>query len=234
MGIETFFFISLAVTFLLLVALVYHFRQKFIVLDQRVNHIIEIINNVVKEMQNLKVGMQPKCRDCVYSNVLNQEQCINIPSDSFVQSNVILGNMPTELLNIHLKEVDDDDDDDDDNDDDDDDDDDDNDDDVDDDVDDDDNDDVDEKIIVSDDEEEDEIVLDENDILKIVQDSTITEETVDETSNLESSLELSPEISIISNTDYKKMDISQLRIIALNKGIDAKKMKKADIIKLLE
>ena len=50
MEIESFFFISLAVTFVLLVALVYHFRQKFITIDQRVNNVIEIDEKSVEQL----------------------------------------------------------------------------------------------------------------------------------------------------------------------------------------
>jgi len=217
MGIETFFFISLAVTFLLLVALVYHFHQKFVTLDQRVNNVIEIINSVVKEMQNLK---QVKC--CLVPPPppppsFYATECINISPDSFIQSNVSLGNIsevPTDIrISSNNHEGDDDDDEDEDDDDDDD--------------DEDDNNDFydesysdSEKIVVSDDEDNDvvlenivEIENDQEEMKKDLEDSTI---------------------SIISNTDYKKMDITQLRAIVNAKGIDAKKMKKADLLKVLE
>jgi len=246
MGIETFFFISLAVVFVLLVALVYHFRQKFITTEQRVNNVIEIINSVVKEMQNLKYGMQNKCMECPYMNGLSPSGCINIPANSFVQSEVVLGNFPTENLEVKIHELDDSDSDSDDE------------------SDDYESDDYEsddesgdesdddseeqqncQKIVVSDDESDDDddndIILDSNDILEISAELE-KEKDILEQALLEpnANLETSPEISIISNTDYKKMDISQLRNIVLAKqldsvkGADVKKMKKADLIKLLE
>lgn len=49
MGIETAFFISLGITFLLLIALVYHFYNKFHFLDTRLSKIIDAMNMLVTE-----------------------------------------------------------------------------------------------------------------------------------------------------------------------------------------
>jgi len=220
MGIETFFFISLAVTFLLLIALVYHFHQKFVTVEQRVNNVIEIINSVVKEMQNLKSAQQqPKC--CPVPSPLKNPfvssgECINISPDSFIQTNdVSLGENVELDDNLELEseyesdydseseydEADD------------------------------------EKIMVSDDEDNIEL-MDVVDVLNIGDNTVEIAETknddVEEIKEDLESYENSESISIISNTDFKKMDISQLRAIANAKGIDAKKMKKAEILKQLE
>jgi hypothetical protein len=226
MGIETFFFISLAVTFILLVCLVYHFRQKFTGLDQRVNHVIEIINSVVKEMQNLKGGLQGMELRCG----LQEKECIQIPCHSFIQTPVNseedhLGNVPTDVFEltegVEGLESDDDDEDD-----------------YEDDYDDEDSE-LDDKIVVSDDEEDD-IVIESEMLEETLDENTLeerkkTELAKTELGKLTETKDLEVEdISIISNTDYKKMDIQQLRAIALVKGIDAKKMKKAELLKLLE
>jgi hypothetical protein len=52
--IETFFFISLGITFVLILLLVYHFKQRVCTLEQKGNTMFEIINGVVKELTNIK------------------------------------------------------------------------------------------------------------------------------------------------------------------------------------
>jgi len=49
--IETFFFISLAITFLLVLLLVYHFKQR---LEQKTDNMFEIVNNIVKELNIIR------------------------------------------------------------------------------------------------------------------------------------------------------------------------------------
>lgn len=48
--IETFFFISLGITFVLILLLVYHFKQRIITIEQKSETMFEIINNIVKEL----------------------------------------------------------------------------------------------------------------------------------------------------------------------------------------
>ena len=52
--IETFFFISLGITFVLILLLVYHFKQRVCTLEQKGNTMFEIVNGVVKELTNIK------------------------------------------------------------------------------------------------------------------------------------------------------------------------------------
>ena len=52
--IETFFFISLAVTFVLILLLVYHFKQRFTSLEQKTETMFEIVNNVVSEITTIR------------------------------------------------------------------------------------------------------------------------------------------------------------------------------------
>lgn len=52
--IETFFFISLGITFVLISLLIYHFRERIIILEQKNDTMFEIMNNVVKEMTNIR------------------------------------------------------------------------------------------------------------------------------------------------------------------------------------
>jgi hypothetical protein len=48
--IETFFFISLGITFVLILLLVYHFKQRLSTLEQKCDTMFEIINNLVQEV----------------------------------------------------------------------------------------------------------------------------------------------------------------------------------------
>ncbi len=50
--VETFFFVSLGITFILILLLVYHFRQRFISLEHKCDTMFELINNIVTELNN--------------------------------------------------------------------------------------------------------------------------------------------------------------------------------------
>jgi hypothetical protein len=52
--IETFFFISLGITFVLILLLVYHVKQRLSTLEQKSDTMFEIINNIVKEFTVVK------------------------------------------------------------------------------------------------------------------------------------------------------------------------------------
>ena len=54
--IETFFFISLGISFMLIVLLVYHFKQRITALEQKCDTMFEIINNIVKEITMIKTN----------------------------------------------------------------------------------------------------------------------------------------------------------------------------------
>jgi len=51
--IETFFFISLIITFVLLVMLIYHFKQRIMKLEDKTNTLVEIVNDIVKEIKSV-------------------------------------------------------------------------------------------------------------------------------------------------------------------------------------
>ena len=50
--VETFFFVSLGITFILILLLVYHFRQRFVALEQKCDTMFDLINNIVTELNN--------------------------------------------------------------------------------------------------------------------------------------------------------------------------------------
>ena len=55
--LETFFFISLAITFVLIIMLVYHFKGRVVSIEDRYHTMFEIVNSLVKEMKNLRATM---------------------------------------------------------------------------------------------------------------------------------------------------------------------------------
>ena len=60
--LETFFFISLGITFVLILLLVYHFKQRLTSLEQKSDTMFEIMNNIVKELgflKNVTMTMRP-------------------------------------------------------------------------------------------------------------------------------------------------------------------------------
>ena len=52
--IETFFFISLAITFILIMLLVHHFKQRLNDVESKTDNMVEIMNNLLKEMKVMK------------------------------------------------------------------------------------------------------------------------------------------------------------------------------------
>ncbi len=55
---ESFFFISLGITFLLIIMLVYHFKQRIMALEHKHDTMFEIVNNVVKQLRNMQTTIQ--------------------------------------------------------------------------------------------------------------------------------------------------------------------------------
>lgn len=53
--LETAFFISLAITFVLIMMLVYHFKSRLVILEQKCDTMFEIMNNMIKEMKALQM-----------------------------------------------------------------------------------------------------------------------------------------------------------------------------------
>jgi len=52
--IDTFFFISLGITFILILLLVFHFKQRILTMEHKTDTMFEIINNIVKELTMVK------------------------------------------------------------------------------------------------------------------------------------------------------------------------------------
>ena len=94
--IETFFFVSLGITFVLILLLVYHFKQRINGLEQKCDTMFEIINNIVQEITYLKnAQMAVQYR-------LQTQQCV--PTIHGLHPNVFINNQSP--MNI-IKTVDD-------------------------------------------------------------------------------------------------------------------------------
>jgi len=241
--IDTFFFISLGITFILILLLVFHFKQRMSDLEDKSETMFEIINNIVKEITSIKQTFS--LSGCCQNNA-----CMNTcyPSPSYskndnVQLHYVKENDSEKII------VSDDDDDSDDDDTDDEDDDDEYDSDTDDDS---DNEkpslqitgndvkiinvemgdviEIEEPEITEENESEEETPL-ENIVLDILHvekvDESVESESVATTES--NTIETSKEI-------YRKMTLSALKSLVISKGLasDPSKMKKNDLLKLLE
>ena len=54
---ETSFFFTLGITFLLILLLVYHFKQRIVANETKQDHMFELINNIVQEINNIKTSV---------------------------------------------------------------------------------------------------------------------------------------------------------------------------------
>jgi len=52
--IETFFFVSLAITFVLIMMLVYHFKERLTIVEKKTNTMFDIITNIVNELNGMR------------------------------------------------------------------------------------------------------------------------------------------------------------------------------------
>ena len=69
---ETFFFISLAITFVLIMMLVYHFKERMSVLEKKTDTMFEIVNNIVKELNFIRTQSIPISNNIPLSNIFSQ------------------------------------------------------------------------------------------------------------------------------------------------------------------
>ena len=216
--LETFFFISLAITFVLIMMLVYHFKGRISILEQKCDTMFEIMNNVVKEMRTIK---------------MSSISCVN-PSMIVPNNETIMFQQRHNLGELFQQQFYDEEDEDEDEDD--------------------DYEDEPKKIVVSDTEYEDEeqpvkiinIEFNEEesnesiDNLEELEEETISLDDEVEVDEVEvedvSPIDIELDDSLEQSVDYKKMDISYLRTMVITRGLatDTKKMKKGDLIKLLE
>jgi len=204
---ETSFFISLGISFVLILLLVYHFKQRLSIAEGKLDTMFEIINNLAQELSNVKSVIVHNNRPSTpfpHNMVIRP----NVPVDSVIME----GGKVEEGEDNSESEYDSDDEDSDDEDSD-------------------DEDSDDEKIIVSDVEEDDisvDLVSEEYEIAN--EETTNTELVTDEVP-----VDVTQDISE-NVPDFLKMNLGDLRSYITEKGWieDASKMKKAQIIKLIE
>jgi len=228
--LEIFFFLSLGITFILIIMLVYHFKGRLVALEDKYHIMFDIMNSMVKEMKILRDTMIT-----IKSSPNNtQEQT----PQSFGNSG---SGFPMDLMKLfqgggsqmfpsnkeYIQGDDDEDDDDDDD---------------------------DYKRIVVSDTELDSDSENETDIKIISVNINENEKLVsladlEDEENLIDKLDINEEFDQEENDqeendkdndeytekEYKKMDLSYLRTMVLTRGLatDTKKMKKNDLIKLL-
>ena len=224
--LESFFFVSLAVTFVLIMMLVYHFKGRIGILEQKCDTMFDIMNNIVKEVRTIKI---------LSTNYVNPMMIVPNNETMMFHKKYDLGES-SEKPQFEFMESNQDEDDNKDEDED-------------------ENEDEDEeeyeikKIIVSDTEYDDKkpvkiINIEINNDLEEVAVDEIDEKTESIEDELEEvdvqdendSEEITNDASLEQQVDYRKMDISYLRTMVITRGFatDTKKMKKNDLIKLLE
>jgi hypothetical protein len=76
--VETFFFISLAITFVLIMMIVYHFKERLTTLEQKTTTITDIMNNFLKELGYLKAAITHVSQTSFRGEEQNREQYRNI------------------------------------------------------------------------------------------------------------------------------------------------------------
>lgn len=70
--VETFFFISLAITFVLIMMLIYHFRERLTIVEKKTNTMFDIITNVVNELNFVRNSLVLKNTENPPSNVFSR------------------------------------------------------------------------------------------------------------------------------------------------------------------
>jgi len=224
--IETFFFCSLAISFILILLLVYHFKQRVVTMEQKNDTVVSIINDIAKELASVKAMVGPRGASGPMASPFTAFMC-NMPNMSapfpntgeatFQEIHEIHG--AREALNAEDDEEEDDDEDEDDEDDDDE-----------DDEDDDDDEEDDDKIVVSDTEEGG---LDINDIDEV--NVADIQQSVQEIISRQDD----PVMTEEEKDNYRKMNVQELKQVIVAKNLPAEqtrhlsKLKRNELLQLL-
>ena len=236
---ETFFFISLGITFILILLLVYHFKQRLSTLEQKSDTMFDIINNVVKEMMVIKTmaSANQVAIPGLASFMQTQRPLNEVFSQVHETKDISLHEPAAEVQNIYLDEDREEDDSDEESSD----------------VgeshsDDDSNGSVsseDEKVIISDDEDENllseeiEELADEGEVKVVNLEVPVEEEEPVLVNKVESHAEeeeLEPVVEVSPIEEYKKLGTSALKTLVISKGLatDVSKLKKNQLLSILE
>lgn len=66
--IESFFFLSLGITFVLIILLIYHFKQRITTIEQKSDTMFDIVQNLAKELNSMKAARP------IYANAVLKER----------------------------------------------------------------------------------------------------------------------------------------------------------------
>ena len=213
--IETSFFISLGITFVLILLLVYHFKQRLSIAESKQDTMFEIINNLAQELSNVKGAVLSYVRP----STPYPHNAIS-PHDASLLSDNIRAARAAELNEVDEEEEDEEEEDDDDED---------------------SNSDYDsdcdsnsehERILVSDEDDSnvnvETIVSNDADKLNIISSDDIHIDASEITLPIQSGEPSLP--------NYTKMNLGALKAFVVEKGwaVDATKMKKAQLIEIIE
>ena len=226
---ETSFVISLGITFVLLLLLIYHFKQRLSVAESKQDTMFEIINNLAQELNNIKMGLSLMNRPSTpYPHNMINENTSNENIDVYEQMKNLVDDEDSDDEDSDDEDSDDEDSDDEDSDDE-------------------DSDDEDEKIIVSDEEDqEDNISVEEIRPSEIIQNNA-EELVVDILENIQTNAQepessdssVDQEVEIVEKNetpDFSKMNLGALKTYIIQQGWvdDASKMKKSQILSLIQ
>jgi hypothetical protein len=98
--LETFFFISLAITFVLIIMLVYHFKGRLVVLEQKSNTMFEILSSMIKEMKDIRHELTDTITEKIISLEKSQHQNSPAFSPSIPFGGAAGGLFPPELFRL--------------------------------------------------------------------------------------------------------------------------------------
>jgi hypothetical protein len=107
--LSSLFFLSLGITFVLLLLLVYHFRSRIIQTEQKMDSMFEVINDIVKEINIMRsvIMSQTQILGTNHQPFVKSEESKNVEEREVYE----LGRKPNELIVISDSEQDDEDDD---------------------------------------------------------------------------------------------------------------------------
>jgi hypothetical protein len=214
---ETSFVISLGITFVLLLLLIYHFKQRLSVAENKQDTMFEIINNLAQELNNMKMSLSLMNRPPTpYPHNVSNQPVSSENVGIYEQMATLVNEESDSDYEDSDDEISDDED----------------------------SDDEDDKIIVSD--EEDNISVEEIrptedtdnsaeelvvDILENIQTNTQEPESLDSEEPEEVKL-----AEQIEKPDFSKMNLGALKTYIIEQGWveDASKMKKAQILSLIQ
>ena len=105
---ETFFFISLGITFVLILLLVYHFKQRLGTIEQKGDTMFEIVNTMVREMSLIKSMVISQMREDQNYAPMNSSP-LHAVNDAVITkiSNIEVVNVPNTLDNNEIDDSDD-------------------------------------------------------------------------------------------------------------------------------